>query len=190
MSKDADKPVDAFAELIGRPRRNGRYTLMYDPADLPKWRAAETAVQVAENAAGRHDPDGQAARDLDAARLDLESLRERIGVVVFEFTAITRREYDDLVSECPPTTEQLKDFKKSGAAGALVLDPDKFAGELIERCVTKVTMPSGATLDRLTAEQYAALSDAAYSEVELVGLFESVIEVHKTSASMVTAGKG
>jgi hypothetical protein len=180
---------EAFAELLGRPRRRGEYHFAFDPDKHSEWLSIVSRALALKRVAEKNPTNAQAQTDAADAEDEVDEAREALGVVSFYFAQIPPNEYDRLLNDHPATKAHRDAFRKAGNAGNLTLNPETFPPALMEKCITKVVLPSGKTMKGITKAQFAALADANFSETELDALLQKVVMVNKAISTLEVTGK-
>lgn len=125
------------------------------------------------------------AADLEAARIrdEVHALRGRNkeSSIKFVFQAISRRRYDELIDEFPPTEEQIAKHKADGSTDALEFNPDTFPYALIAECTVE------PEVDREELAEWLREGDE-WNNAEVLTLFMAAMEVNQTRR-LITMGK-
>jgi hypothetical protein len=165
-----------FEDLRGKKKAVVRYTdIFLDSGAAEAINRAQIELETAEGIARNKPADLEAQVRRDQARSDLERLQEEVveneQVVRFSFRGISRKAFERMKDEHPPTPEQQKKAREEGLAAGiepeltrLHWDADKFPPALV----------AAASLEpKITPEEAYELFHVSedWNEAELASLF-------------------
>lgn len=177
-----DRPR-AYDHLPPKQARRGSVAILFSEDAAERLAAAETALVIASDE-GR----AVAQAELDAARAEVEE-----HTVVYRFCAMGQPAYQALVTEHPPTAEQMADHRRrveEEAAKPLgerepveapFANPETFAPALIAASLYDPAM----TLEEVRVE----FSRPEWNIAEVQALYDEALRVN-TTMRRVPAGKG
>lgn len=185
MPKPKNHPLDRLA-----PRKRAAYRdipIPLDGNDGRDYDAARMRVDAANkavNAAVGQAAKAAARRELADAEAALEEAFDRVsegGLLICRVRSTSRKIWEDLVSDHPPTAAQRAEAEAAGVPSPW--NPDTFPAALLARTVRLVDRDAdGEEVEyELTVEQAQELWDADYmNPAECANLFGEAVQVNQT----------
>lgn len=170
MTEGKKAPQDHLPSRKRQAQRTLRFATDFEAMDeLQRLQTRQTAVKQS----GREDA------ELDAKVAELESHVKETAVKIV-IKSLSRKDYEKLQAEHPPTTEQVKQFKEEfGSRQMLPFNPDTYPMELIMASLV-TPEPSKAVREWLTGDDWTT--------GEIQELFQACIEINSRS-NVLNLGK-